>query len=151
LIEKNPSLVKTNIFNKGELHNLDKNVISKLVSELFNHINSKESFNYISDLLIESLSEYKKNSPVENLSENKDNSLKKNYKNDISNLEFNLNNTKNEYLAISNDIHSILSNCPDLTNIQKLDFCTNQRYFMKLYLKEVLIQINKTYPIIERY
>ena len=143
--------MKKNIFNKGELQNFDKNVISELVSELFNHINSKESFNYISDLLIESLGEYKNNSPVENFVENKDNSLNKINKNDISNLGFNLTDSKNEYLAISNDIHSILSNCPDLTNTQKLDFCTNQRYFMKLYLKEVLIQINKAYPIIERY
>ncbi len=143
--------MKTNIFNKGEFQKLDNNVISKLVSELFNHINSKESFNYISDLLIESLSEYKKNFPVENFIENKEHSLNKINNDNISNLEFNLNDSKNEYLAISNDIHSILSNCPDLTNIQKLDFCNNQRYFMKMYLKEVLIQINKVYPIIERY
>ncbi|MFX1303858.1 MAG: hypothetical protein ACFE9X_10900 [Promethearchaeota archaeon] len=143
--------MKTNIFNKGELQNLDKNIISGLLSELFNHINSKESFNYISDLLIASLSKYKKNFPVENFIENQDNSLNKIDKNYISNLGSNLTDSKNEYLAISNDIHSILSNCPDLTNNQKLDFCTNQRYFMKLYLKEVLIQINKVYPIIERY
>lgn len=143
--------MKTNIFNKGELQNLDKNIISGLLSELFNHINSKESFNYISDLLIASLSKYKKNFPVENFIENQDNSLNKINKNYISNLGSNLTDSKNEYLAISNDIHSILSNCPDLTNNQKLDFCTNQRYFMKLYLKEVLIQINKVYPIIERY
>ncbi len=143
--------MKTNIFNKGELQNLDKNIISELVSELFNRINSKESFNYISDLLIASLSKYKKNFPVENFIENQDNSLNKINKNYISNLGSNLTDSKNEYLAISNDIHSILSNCPDLTNNQKLDFCTNQRYFMKLYLKEVLIQINKVYPIIERY
>ncbi|UCD02347.1 MAG: hypothetical protein JSV23_04880 [Promethearchaeota archaeon] len=146
MIEKNPSLAKINRFNKDEIQNLDKNIISELVSELFNHIKSKESFNYISDLLIESLSEYKKNFPVKHFIENQDNSLNNNF----YNLEFDLNNSKKEYLAISNDIHSILSNCPDLTITQKLDFCTNQRYFMKLYLKEVLIQINKVYPIIER-
>ncbi|MFX0139756.1 MAG: hypothetical protein ACFFDN_39315 [Candidatus Hodarchaeota archaeon] len=146
MIEKNPSLAKINRFIRDENQNLDKNTISELVSELFNHITSKESFNYISDLLIESLSEYKKNFPVKDFIENQDNSLNNNF----YNLEFDLNNSKKEYLAISNDIHSILSNCPDLTITQKLDFCTNQRYFMKLYLKEVLIQINKVYPIIER-
>ncbi|MFW9825871.1 MAG: hypothetical protein ACFFE4_23230 [Candidatus Thorarchaeota archaeon] len=46
-----------------------------------------------------------------------------------------------EYLSISADIHSILSNYPDLTNNQKLEYCISQRYFMKLYLKEVLIKI----------
>ncbi|MFW9973029.1 MAG: hypothetical protein ACFFDF_22785 [Candidatus Odinarchaeota archaeon] len=63
----------------------------------------------------------------------------------------NLQNTQNlihpledEYLAISNDIHTILSNCSELTYAQKLDFCTNQRYFMKLFLKNLLIKLNGT-------
>ena len=48
-----------------------------------------------------------------------------------------------EYLSISTDIHSILSNYPDLTSDQKLDYCNNQRYFMKLYLREVITKINQ--------
>ena len=47
-------------------------------------------------------------------------------------------NVKNDYLNILNDIYLILSNVKDLTNSQKLNYCNNQRYYIKLYLKEVL-------------
>ncbi len=58
-------------------------------------------------------------------------------------IVFNKESNKNEYLIILNDIHSILSNCSNLTNNQKLDYCNSQRYYMKLYLKEVLTNVNK--------
>ena len=51
-------------------------------------------------------------------------------------------NSETEYLSISNDIHSILSNCPELDNSQKLEYCTSQRYFMKMYLKEMVVKLN---------
>lgn len=93
-------------------------------------------------MLLTSLRNYKKNYPVNIYSENKEN-FKENSANQLDTVVSGFNDAKNEYLAISNDIHSILSNCLELTNNQKLDFCDNQRYYMKLYLKEVLIQINK--------
>jgi hypothetical protein len=118
-------------------------IITELISDLFNHINSKETFNYVSDLLISSLNEYKKKYPVKGFDESNEFSFNSINYEEICRLQFGLNDSKTEYLAISNDIHSILSNCPDLSNSQKLDFCDNQRYFMKLYLKKVLIQINQ--------
>jgi hypothetical protein len=124
--------------------NLDNKVISDLVSELFNHVNSKETFNHISELLITSLSEYKKKFSSDTETEDNDYTLKKINRSEYINTEYNFNNSTSEYLSISNDIHSILSNCPDLTNTQKLDFCNNQRYFMKLYLKATLTKLNKT-------
>ncbi len=99
--------------------------------------------NYISELLISSLSEYKNKISFENHTEQKELSIEKIHNNKINSLDYDLSDSKNEYLAISNDIHSILSNCPELNNIQKLDFCNNQRYFMNLYLKKLLIQINQ--------
>jgi len=33
--------------------------------------------------------------------------------------------------------HSLFLNCKDLTHKQKIDFCSFERYLMKLYLKEV--------------
>jgi len=53
--------------------------------------------------------------------------------NNISNEQ-----NKNDYLVISNDIDLILSNVNNLTNKRKLDYCNNQRYYIKLYLKEIL-------------
>ena len=132
-----------NLFDSNNFQNLDNNVISDLVSELFKQTNSKEAFNYISDLLINSLGEYKKKFPIEFQIEKIEKSFDEIDKNESSKSKYGLNDSKNEYLSISNDIHSILSNCQDLTNTQKLDFCNNQRYFMKLYLKEMVIKINK--------
>lgn len=129
-----------NLFDHNEIQNSINSVISKNISELFNHINSKELFNYISDLLITSLNEYKNKFPIEILTENNEKSFNKIAS---KNTSYTFNDPKNECLSISNDIHSILSNCHDLTNTQKLDFCNNQRYFMKLYLKEMVIKINK--------
>lgn len=126
-----------NSVDDNNFQNLD--VISNLVSELFNHINSKDNFNYISNLLISSLSNYKKRFSSE--PENVGNAINEINKSEFNSVRYNINDSS-EYLSILNDIHSILSNCPDLTNTQKLDFCTNQRYFMKLYLKEILKKIN---------
>ena len=36
------------------------------------------------------------------------------------------------------NIHFFLSNNKELTNAQKLDYCTIERYFMKLYLREMM-------------
>jgi hypothetical protein len=36
------------------------------------------------------------------------------------------------------NIHFFLSNNKELSNSQKLDYCTIERYFMKLYLKEMM-------------
>lgn len=35
-------------------------------------------------------------------------------------------------------IHFFLSNNKELTNTQKLDYCNIERYFMKLYLREMM-------------
>jgi len=43
----------------------------------------------------------------------------------------------NENLKILNDIQDILQNCTKLTQKEKLEYCKSQRFFMKLYLKEM--------------
>jgi hypothetical protein len=43
----------------------------------------------------------------------------------------------NENLNILKDIQDILQNCTILTQKEKLEYCKSQRFFMKLYLKEV--------------
>ena len=44
---------------------------------------------------------------------------------------------ENENLKILNDLQDILQNCTNLTQKEKLEYCKSQRFFMKLYLKEV--------------
>lgn len=52
-------------------------------------------------------------------------------------LEKSSENPMNDNLAILEEIGEILRNCTILSEKQKLDYCKSQRYFMKLYLKEV--------------
>jgi sugar-specific transcriptional regulator TrmB len=49
---------------------------------------------------------------------------------------------KNEYLTMMNDVHMLLENCENLTNNQKLEYCQSERYYMRLYLEQVLLKYN---------
>ena len=46
-------------------------------------------------------------------------------------------NDVGDNLILLNEIKEILHNCTHLTPEQKLLYCQSQRYFMKLYLREV--------------
>jgi len=39
------------------------------------------------------------------------------------------------------NVHSFLLNNEELTNAQKLDYCSMERYFMKAYLKEMMKKV----------
>jgi len=39
------------------------------------------------------------------------------------------------------NVHSFLLNNEELTNTQKLDYCSMERYFMKAYLKEMMKKV----------
>ena len=115
--------------------------LSLLVSELVKQKDSQEVFNYISTLIISCLHNYEsKHFSEDNLHKEKNNLS------EFNSTTFNgLNQikTKNDYLTISNDIHSILLKCPDLSNNEKLEYCNSQRYFMKLFLRNLLNTLNK--------
>jgi len=143
LFEKLLNIKSSNDFSHNEFQDLNNNIICNLISELFSHINSKEKFNYISNFFLNSLGKYKKKFQIESFIEYKECSLSKDCSNEIKNSQYIIANPEDEYLAISNDLHTILSNCSEFSNSQKLDFCNNQRYFMKLYLKELLTKLNK--------
>jgi len=127
--------------NKSKLQNPTFNLISELVSELLKHKDSKDNFSAISDLIISSLIAYENKYPIEINQKFNDTVPSENYLQESNILECKSHNAREEYLIISNDIHSILSNCSNLTNNQKLEFCNSQRYFMKLFLKDMLIKI----------
>ena len=50
----------------------------------------------------------------------------------------NFNNKLTKFYGKIVNIHFFLSNNKELSNDQKLDYCTIERYFMKLYLREVM-------------
>ncbi|MFX1410050.1 MAG: hypothetical protein ACFFA6_06840 [Promethearchaeota archaeon] len=51
-------------------------------------------------------------------------------------------NIANENLAIIRILHSLLLNCSNLSSRQKLDYCKSERYFMKLFLNEIIKDFN---------
>ena len=141
--EKVSNIKSSNNFRHNEFQDLNNNIISNSFSKLFSHISSKEKFNYISNLFLNSLGECKKRFQYESFTEYKEFSLSKDCSNEFKYSQYIIAKPEDEYLAISNDLHTILSNCSEFSNSQKLDFCNNQRYFMKLYLKELLKKLNK--------
>ncbi len=52
---------------------------------------------------------------------------------------------KRENLELVKEIHDILLNHKTLSLRQKIDFCKNQRYFMKLYLREILKSLRRNF------
>jgi hypothetical protein len=92
------------------------NLLSDLMSILFKYKNNKDSFKYISNLINVSLISDKRHLSYNNTS----------------------NNFKEKYLLILKIIRSFLLNQQNLTNHQKSEYCSIERYFMKLYLKEFL-------------
>ena len=52
-------------------------------------------------------------------------------------MKQNLGGNQSENLLILRKLHKILQNSQNLTDEQKLDYCKSERYFMKLYLKEI--------------
>lgn len=47
-------------------------------------------------------------------------------------------NKLNKFYGKIIDVHFFLLNNKELTNNQKLEYCTIERHFMKLYLKEII-------------
>lgn len=55
----------------------------------------------------------------------------------IEDLKSILDEPENENYIILKEIQEILENCSDLTDKQRFDYCKSQRFFMKLYLREI--------------
>jgi len=60
--------------------------------------------------------------------------LNENLKERVDNIQ---KNSISENLQLLKEIQAILRNCTHLNDNQKLLYCQSQRYFMKMYLREV--------------
>ncbi len=128
------------------LFNLGKNdgqkckfhFISELILLLFVHKNSHDSYKNISNLINLSLETHNENYADILFSSNRKGFF--NYAkigfNNLVNQKYRIN--KNTYLLMLNRVRSILNSCTDMTNDQKFDYYSIERYFMKLYLRECL-------------
>ncbi len=73
-----------------------------------------------------------------------DNNSNSNLVNDLIIQECDI--AKKEYFIIVEDIHTLLKNCKELSNNEKLDYCNSERFYMKKYLENVLIKVNRNFP-----
>ena len=55
-------------------------------------------------------------------------------------LKQNSNGGRSENFLILRKLHKILQNSQNLTDSQKLDYCTIERYYMKLYLRNCILK-----------
>jgi len=110
--------------------------MSELVAMLFKQKYSRDAFNNLSKLITLSLKESSEHFADIIFSGNNGY-----FFNEI-NDEFNFisahksSNDRNDYLLMLNRVRTVFNNCSDLTNEQKFDFCSIERYFMKLFLKK---------------
>jgi len=102
-------------FNKEGLQKNKFNFISELMALLYKNKTFTGSFRNISNLVILALNEEKPDLCDQINHRNID-----------------------DYLKILNMIRSALTDKPELTHEQKFNYCTIERFFMKLYLKEFL-------------
>ena len=56
---------------------------------------------------------------------------------EVNDSSINISEGTSEHLLTLRKLHKILQNGQNLTGKQKLDFCDSERYFMKLYLREL--------------
>jgi len=127
--------------NSESIPKTEDSGISDIVSELLKHTDSKESFDFISDLLLTSLNIYQKKFSVESTPIFKEKEFGETERRKNLDMKHETCDSITEYLTISNEIHSVLLHCPDLTKNQKLDYCESQRYFMKMYMKEIVTKL----------
>ena len=127
--------------NKNYLQRQKFDLLSMFVSELFTHKNSKDAIKNISNLIILSLKSFK-NNPQSNLSSKQGvNPFFESISVYRNNSNQKTNNPFMKYGKILDILHSIIANCPDLPNNEKLEYCTIERFFIKSVFKELALII----------
>ena len=111
--------------------------ISELVAMLFKQKHSHNAFNNVSKLIILSLKESSQHFADILFSGNNDNHFNEKKDEFYSISAHRSIYDRNKYLLMLNRVRMIFNNCSDLTYKQKFDFCSIERYFMKLFLKKL--------------
>lgn len=55
----------------------------------------------------------------------------------LNNSTVNVSKNSSEHLLMLRKLHKVLKNGQNLSSKQRLDYCDSERYFMKLYLREL--------------
>jgi hypothetical protein len=140
-LEESLSFIDIRSFQDGDSQQINTPFFSKLLSLFFKNQKPKESFKNISKLIVLLL-----NTPGIEISTNyfqgnTETIVKEIYYEFKSILERESENEVNEYFKTLEQIPPLITECPEITNKQKLDYCNIERCFMKLYLKDLLIKL----------
>ena len=115
------------------------NLLSTFVSELFTHKNSEDAIKNVSNLIVLSLKSFENNHHDGFKSKQE---VDLTFANTSICSNENTQNTNNPFIKygkILDSIHSIIANCPDLTNNEKLEYCNIERYFIKSVFRELAV------------
>ena len=125
--------------NKNYIQRQKFHLLSMFVSELFTHKNSEEAIKNVSNLIVLSLKSFKNNKHDSFKSKEEFDLIFANMSACRNKNTQNTNNPFIKYGKVLDTIHSIIANCPDLTNNEKLEYCNIERYFIKSVFKELAV------------
>ena len=114
-------------------------LLTLFVSELFTHKNSEDTIKNVSNLIVLSLKLFKNNSQNIDMSKHGVNIFFESISGYRNKNTQKTNNPFTKYGRILDILHSIIANCPDLTNNEKLEYCNIERYFIKSVFKELAL------------
>jgi len=126
---------------EGDSQKIKSTFFSKLLSLFFRNQKPNESFKNISKLIVLLLNTPGIEIPNTYFQGNTENIVKEIYYEFKSILKRESENEVNQYFKTLEKIPPLITNCPELTNKQKLDYCNIERSFMKLYLKDLLTKL----------
>lgn len=116
---------------------------SELLSLFFKNQTPNEAFKTVSKLIILLLSIPEKEVNPALFQDNTDNLVREIYYEFKDILSHESEDEVNNYFKTLEKVPPLISDCPELTNKQKLDYCNVERSFMKLYLRDLLVKLKK--------
>ena len=128
---------------EGDSQEFSSNFFSKLLALFFKDQGPNECFKNISKLIVLLLNAPGMEIPSKLFHGNIENVVKEIYYEFKNILKHESEIEVNKYFKTLEQVPPLISNCPELTNKQKLDYCNCERSFMKLYLKDLLLKLKK--------
>ena len=142
-MEESLSFINITSLKKGDSQEVSSTFFSKLLALFFKDQGPNESFKNISKLIVLLLNTPGIEIPSKFFNGSIENIVKEIYYEFKNILNRESEDAVNKYFRTLEKVPPLISDCPELTNKQKLDYCNIERSFMKLYLKDLLFKLKK--------
>ena len=142
-MEESLSFINIASVKKGDSQEVSPTFFSKLLVLFFKDQSPNESFKNISKLIVLLLNTPRIEIPSKFFNGSIENIVKEIYYEFKNILKRESEDAVNEYFRTLEKVPPLISDCPELTNKQKLDYCNCERAFMKLYLRDLLFKLKK--------